>query len=840
MAVDLNSPNPISEGPPNESPESSPQSNTPIDPATGIEQYGPGVLTSFDFSPEPMYGPPDGEPITEEEENALHELVILASRTDVASRRFEVEQAWEARLFERGYQHLLPRRGGGWSLPGEGSKWGPLSTADSSALYSTNIYGRDKDIIVAAIARETPLIQFFPQDSNEAVDVMAAEAANKFKDVYEKNNDLRARLAELAYYYYTDDRAVLYTRLVLDGQRYGFNDDGSPRGREITSVYGKLEAKVPMQAQYQKEMHFTQIYNETDVTTAKARYPWVAKKIRPGSCGIGEIELDKIARVNTKLALLGSYVTGDAMMREVTEQYTWMRPEMFWDDAINDSVRMSLLDKFPKGALVVYAGQQFCFARPESMDDKLVISHAMPGIGQNRRGLGTNVISIQKRLNAYLDIMDDFFRKTVPRRHYHAEAFDVAALQQQDNIPGGSGPYLPQPGLSAQELVFVEPTPQPQPALPEFCKLYYEDLPASLSGALPSLFGASTNTDTVGGIAIQRDQALARIGTPWNSAKEAFCAAAKLAVLAAADRPDPISEDVPGVGNIQIDPNMLKGSVVCYPEYDQSFPESWKERELRFTEVVMNAPQNPFYASLLQVPANLRAMAENIRMADLKIPGEDSAKKQLIELDMLKQSGPVPNPQRLQAETQFAMAQEGMAQDVRAGVPLPPEAQGMAQQAQQMIQAIPPNISSVEVAQDESENHAMEAQTCFDWLNGEEGVKFRYGTAEQQQAFQNIYLHWQQHTEMAKKNAPPPQAPPPHISIPFDKMPPEAQTQALARTGITTNPAKMQQKQLVDTQHDIAKKVVVKTVPASENITVSRMKRQGSSQGGANNAPPRK
>lgn len=805
--------------PTSESPESSPPSDVPISSADGYDQFTPGELTSFDHSPEPFVDLPD------QAKNLVRELVILASRTDVASRRFEVEQAWEARLFERGYQHLLPRRGGGWSLPGEGSKWGPLSTADSSALYSTNIYGRDKDIVTAALSRETPKVTFFPHDSFNIADVQAAEAANKFVPVWQKNNDLRQRLAEMAYYYYTDDRCVLYTRLVVDQQRFGTNEDGSPASQVLTSVYGKLEAKVPMQAQYQKEMHFIQLYNEIDVTTAKARYPWIAKKIRPGSCGIGEIELDKIARVNTKLALLGSYVTGDAMMRNVTEQYTWVRPEMFWEEVITDEWRQFFLENFPKGMLVVYAGQELCFARNESMDDKLRVTHAMPGNGQNRRALGTNNLSVQKRLNAYLDILDDFARRTVPRRLYDSDAFDVQALQNQDNTPGGSTPFQRVPGLPVEQLVFVEPTPQPQPFLPELTKMFFEDIPQSLVGSVPSLFGGSTNTETVGGIAIQRDQALARMGIPWAEAKAALTDAANQAVLAASQTNEPIFDQTES-GTVTIDPNQLKGRVIVYPEYDSAFPESWRDRETRYTELVAGAAGNPFYASLLKIPSNLRAIADNVRMADLTVPGEESVDKQLLELTQLKMTAPLPNPALLQARQQLTDAQAGMALDKVNGKTIPPEAVAMIQAIEQQLQSMPPLVTSIPVAQDASENHEVEAATVFEWMNSEEGMRFKSGNAEQQAGFQNAHLHWQAHMEMAAKLAPPQPAPhPPSISFKGEDLPPDAQTQALAQAGIKSSPQDQLQAKNVDTQHKIAQKVVPKAVPATESINIHKLKR---------------
>ena len=816
--------------------ESSPnaQDNTQQDTLPDAASYVPGQFTAWDYSPN------DFVDLSEDEKKIIQELVIIAARTNVASRRFEVEQTWEARLFERGYQHLLPRRGGGWSLPGEGSKWGPLSTADSSALYSTNVYGRDKDIIVAALSREVPELQFFPSDIDSPHDIRAAKSANRYKKIYEKNNDLRARLAELAYYYYCDDRAFLYTRLVLDGQRYGFDEQGNPKGREITSIYGKLEGKVPMEAQYMKEMHFVQLYRELDVAIAKCRYPWVAKNIRPGSCGIGEIELDKIARVNTKLALLGSYVTGDAMTREVTEQYSWFRPEMFYDEIVNDDIRASFLEKFPQGCLVIFAGQTFVGARPEAMDDHIVISHALPGIGQNRRALGTNGISLQKRLNAYLDIMDDFFRRTIPRRLYDADAFDVSALQSQDNVAGGSTPFQRVPGVPVEQLCAVEPTPQPQPSLPEFVSLFFNDFPESLSGALPSIFGGDTGTETVGGAQIQRDAALGRVGIPWAAAHTAFNEAARQAVMAAAYRAQVISAQ-DGTGKIQIDPEDLRGNIVTYPEYDTSIPESFRERETRFTEIVAEAPQNPFYAALLKSPRNMRAIAENIRMSDLVIPGEESAEKALASIERLKNSAPLPNPAYLQAAAKLHEAQLGMQIDVQMGVPVPPEAEQMFQQAEQMVEAMPKEIPSVPVAQDQSENHEIEAQTAFEWLNSDEGQDFHTGLGPQQQGWQNVFLFWQAHTEMAKKFAPPPQIAPPHVTIPFDKMPPEAQTQALAQANIKSDPQSLATTRKIATQHKIAEQVVPKITPgapAHEDITIKRIKRQGN-QNGPQKQPPK-
>lgn len=786
--------------------ETQPRDSAPVTEAVGKfdwSRFQLGELAPFDISDQPMYvldptAGQDGEPylpLSDQEQRVLKELTLLCSRMDVASRRFEVEQSWEARLFERGYQHLLPRRGGGWALPGENSRWGVSSTIDSSALYATNIYGARRDIIVSALARGVPKVQFFPKDPESGPDVTAAEAANKYKDVWEKSNDLRNRMVEIAGYFYTDDRVLLYTRSVADAQRFGWDEDEegnrTPAVREITSVFGKLEGKLPTAVQHQNEMQFIQLYNELDVSTARATFPWVGDKIMPGSCGIGEIELDKIARVNTKLALLGSYVTGDAMMRDTTFQYTWMRPCMFLDESAR-GVRESLLEKFPRGVLVVNAGTQFCYARNESMDDHCCVVHPMPGQGQNRRSLGSNNIPVQKRLNNWLDLMNSYFVSTVPAKFYDAEVFDVDAISATKNQPGATHPFQRVPGVSVDQLAWVEPTPQPQPAMPDFIKWFTEGLPDMLDGAMPSLFGAPTNTDTVGGIAIQRDQALQRMGMAWGAMKAAISTAAWQAAQAASkNRNGAIADTLPGKGAVEIEAGALKGDILCYPEYDENFPETWAQREQRFMELVSSAATNPFAQQLLAQPANARVAKDAIRMSELEIPGADSVEKQQAEFETLLESGPVPNPQLAEMQQKLEEIEQGMAADVMAGKPVPPEAPQMIAQLRQAMQSMPPEISTVEVADDASEDHAAEAATCFEWMNGQEGRKFRAGSPEQRMAFANVKLHWQQHSQMAAKLAAQNVQPiPPKISIsvPVDKMPGPEAVAALQKAGIAANP----------------------------------------------------
>src|SRR5260370_19937074 len=116
----------------------------------------------------------------------------------------------------------------------------------------------------------------------------------------------------------------------------------------------------------------------------------------------------------------------------------------------------------------------------------------------------------------------------------------------------------------------------------------------------------------------------------------------------------------------------------------------------------------------------------------------------------------------------------------------------MMAQLQQAMQALPPTVSTLAVMQDESENHAVEANECYEWLNGVEGQKFKYGTPEQRAGWENIHIHWQEHVAMAKKiaaaNKPPDKPPSESIRVDVSKMPRNVAAQALAKMQIKATP----------------------------------------------------
>lgn len=802
-----------------------------------------GELGPFDYSAEPFLE------LSDEEKNAIKKLIRDCSKRDTAARRMEVEQAWEARLFKRGYQYLLPRRGGGWYLPSPTTGFGPGRQIQQAALYETNIYGAHTDIVTSALVRDIPECRFEPFNPSYDPDITAADAAEDYAEIFSRSNDLRALHTQAADYMCTDGRVLFVTYTVLHGQRFGYEDPADddplvpedettgapesenieegqaeaqelndspltsgrePRAREVTRCYGKLEHKVPIQTQNQSEMDFIQAFEDVFVGVAKGRFQWVADQIKPGGQGTSETELDRIARVNCALALPGTYVTGDSFNRDVTIQYNWLRPSCFMEIDNELGLRDSIMQKCPDGMLAVYAGDTFCYARNESMDDHCHVLQCFPGSGQNRIALMSKVLSLNKRLNNWLDLLNDYFIKCVPRRWYPEPMVDVAALQQQGNTPGDSSPYLFQQGVDMKAAIVVEDSPQPNPMLWTVIEAFFTDFPEMLSGALPSLFGAESNTDTVGGIQMQRDQALGRLSSPWGALQTATATYFRQAVQCAAACREKLgqmtlSQSVKGK-TITVDASALKGKVLCFPEVDSNFPETWIQKSSRMQQFWAEAANNPASQKLISLPKNMKLLKDGIGLTDLDIPEAASVDKQLGEFEILLKTGPQPNPAIMQAQAQLKQhAQEAESEGQQAMQ----QFEQLLPQATAAIKALPPEVSTIPVMQDASEDHQTEAQVCMEWLISPEGREYKRGDDTERAAWANVHLHWTEHNAMAQKLAPPPAMKPPSesVSAAIDKLPaPLAAQFANKFYGVNAKAQDFQMQDATETEQKITEK----------------------------------
>ncbi len=133
-------------------------------------KYGIGVLAGLEWSKVP------NAELTTSQQNLLKERCKTAAKRDYPARLIEVIQAWEAALFYRGFQFLIPQRGGGWIIPGESTGYGPSMQMDLS-LLPTNVYSARAQMIIAALTRTVPNVRFAPQRADSDAQITAAARA---------------------------------------------------------------------------------------------------------------------------------------------------------------------------------------------------------------------------------------------------------------------------------------------------------------------------------------------------------------------------------------------------------------------------------------------------------------------------------------------------------------------------------------------------------------------------------------------------------------------------------------------------------------------------------------
>jgi hypothetical protein len=802
--------------------------------------------------------------LKDDEKKCIKDLLTKLFSRDSPPRREEIIRVWERRLFDRGFQHILPLRNGGWALPAQGTGYG-YGEEGSKSNFETNIYASYGQIITAALTREVPNVRFKAVRPHDDAGITAAQSAESLKIKITRTNAMLALLEDTCRFLWTDGRVIFETCYMKDAARFGFapepeevvpeNEEKAneadesesdhadesaggaeenvgadeenatsgadehseesgerageseeheeeehesradeeslekePNGQEVICVGGALEWKLPIRANNLRSCGYAIRSQEIDQYCAKAKYPEAADDIKPSKGGPGGDDLDRLARLNVEQGMMDSYNTADSEANTVTEVKAWIRPWQLLELA--DEHRDSIVEKFPAGMQVVFCGDTFCEARDESIEDHLTLLHALPGDGMHRPGLGDWLLPIQKVLNNWLELANDYFVRGVPAKFMDNEMFDVEAIREQVNLVGETHPFQREPGVTMDQVIWEETAPQFPEQLMSFIQDFKGETPQLLCGAFPALFGGDTGSnDTMGGIQLQRDQALGRLGLTWRRLKEAIASVMMQAVQCLAknhDHPIFVTDKV----SVTVEMADLKGDMYAYPEVDENFPDTPTQKQNRIVQVITEAAQNPMLGQIVDDPDNLEMVRDAVGLENFVIKALESRDKQLGEIEIMLESGPIPNPQIQQLKQQIMKLTQQAAMETQD--PAAVQAAGaQVQQLTQAMQALPPLVSS-EPIDVECDDNEIEAATALRFINSPRGRAMKNGSEDERQSFANIRLHYLEHdkADKAKKAAAAPQPiqKPPSVSANVKDMTPDEAAQALAQAGIKSDP----------------------------------------------------
>jgi hypothetical protein len=416
-----------------------------------------------------------------------------------------------------------------------------------------------------------------------------------------------------------------------------------PNGQEVISIAGGLELNTPVWANEMHEYPYLQWQAEVHRAKLKAAYPHAADKIESSPSQGSEDVYARVSRLSVEQGL-PSIHPGDALMNLITFDRTWLRPWAFY--AIEDTeVRSELLALFPDGCYVAFAGEAYCEARSENMDDHWRVLHALPGDGQNRPSVGDSLVQVQERYNVLSNMQAETYEYGIPPIYADPQVLDFDALANQIAEPAAHFPARARPG---QPLAagFFQPAPAQVP--PDMLR-HQQDLigPVSqfLTGLFPAVFGGNMeDVKTASGYALARDQAMGRLGLVWRRTKQFYADVILLAVdCFRKNRPEDAESPLLGPDGV-FDSHViriadLKGNICVHPEADETFPRL-KSQQRGVLQQLFGI-NDPMIQRALTEPANMGYIKNVLGLTELVVPGEDSRNKQLREIQRLLASAPI-------------------------------------------------------------------------------------------------------------------------------------------------------------------------------------------------------
>ena len=548
-----------------------------------------------------------------------------------------------------------------------------------------------------------------------------------------------------------------------------------PNGQEEITIVGGLELNTSVWANEMHEFPYLQWQTEVHRAKLKATYPHAANKIESSSSQGPDDVYARVSRLSVEQGL-PSIHPGDALMNLITFDRTWLRPWAFYS-VEDESVRNELLALFPDGCYTAFAGDVYCEARNESMDDHWRVLHALPGDGQNRPSVGDSLVQVQERYNVLSNMQAETYEYGIPPIYADPQVLDFDALANQTAEPAAHFPARARPGqpLSAG---FFQPAPaRVPPDMIEHQQDLIGPIAQFLTGLFPAVFGGNMeDVKTASGYALARDQALGRLGLVWRRMKQFYADVLFLGVECFREN-RPMDVEIPLLGpDGTLDARVirtadLKGNICVHAEADETFPRL-KSQQRGVLQQLFGL-KDPLIQEALSEPANIGYIKNVLGLSELVVPGEDSRNKQLREIQRLLASAPilVEVPMHVHAAAAMApgdlLTPHAASQSSHPSVAPPFTAasgsgetgaatdaalKGAATAAAHTL--VLPSVPVDQLLDD----HAVEFEECKRWANSEAGQSAHMTNPA---GFANVRAHAEAHLRVLSIAA----APPPTVAV---------------------------------------------------------------------------
>lgn len=630
----------------------------------------------------------------------------------------------------------------------------------------TNIFQATGLSLSSVITQNNTRSQFFPVKASDPQDVATAKNASKFVDQLHRQNDWPKRMDEAGYFMCTDGYFAGHVRYISDGDKFGYDErdilapvevpigqatvscptcgyeaEGSvdaqptcpdcgqplienppptttalqtvgtaqiPKGQEVVSIVPALQLRRTAYADEQADFLYMDWVTDIDKSVAIATYPEKEDLLAGTTGGDDAGTAASYERIARRLLYLGTGRHSGVTLEGLgTFQRAWIRPKAFF--RIQDKMlRAQYLQMYPKGVKIVFYNGQYCESKAESMDEAWESMQTMPGEGAIRETLISSILPIQDQLNDCTNLLFEICMNGVPEGFAASDLLDFEARNEQTATAGNVTPVTLAPNQAIGQKLMFTPAVEPSMAMMKYIDMLLNAIPQFLSGNYPALFGGDTGSnDTAAGIAIQRNQAMGRIGRVWRNFQQFLANLDAKAVKCFANNRTEDMELASKGATGEFDTDFVRledmqGNVIAYPEVDAQFPVL--EADVRSLLLSMFNGGNPVFLQTIATPKNLEYLFRMMGISDVEIPGEQQRKKTNMDIAQLSQEQPQPG-------------QPGV--DPQTGQQTPP----------QPVPSVKPdpNIDDLKVA----------AQTAKAWLISDKGLEVKQANPA---GYINVYL----------------------------------------------------------------------------------------------------
>ena len=604
----------------------------------------------------------------EENDEDLDQLIVdIGEDFDEDDRQFRENQLIELKkntLYWDGAQRLFwDSNAGTWidanglHTPAQKGKYGDDLTGASDRVI--NIYRPHGESIIAAMSVGTPIVEFFPEDADNANDITTAKAYSKIAELLQKRHDANLLFVKALYTFYnqgivfaynythkdgrygtyektteTTERQVIQTPNPLTGEMVDVEEfipkvtvSKDDKVSECMEIYGALHVEVPSWCRKPEDVPILSLRFESHESVIRKAYPDSYDKIRGGFSSADENQ-ERIARLKP---------ASDSEDKLCTLTCRWIKPTAYY--TLNQEDAEKLEAKYPKGIKVVLLGKEILEKTEEALDDHWTICYPIFSETIHQKPQGSNVVDIQEIRNDVITNADETFRAAIPETFVDPAVLDFEAYQNTPRRPGQRFPTKPSSGKRISDGFHSEKPASLSQELDIFIRRLDADAQFS-SGAFPSIFGgpSTAGSKTAAEYEQSRNQALQRLSTYWRMLSYFWVQAWGKATVQHARNLKELKYDEKNVvkngntfQNIFIKWAELEGQVgKVQPEANENFPISSAAKKTLI--VSMLQLKNPVIERLMYHPENAQLILEIIGMPDLYLPGADDRTKQIREI----------------------------------------------------------------------------------------------------------------------------------------------------------------------------------------------------------------